>query len=396
MRSRIAWDKSFGKRSSTIRADTRCSRWSCCERCASAADPNTTPAPYCDELIAGPYGIKNQCIETLDNIKVGQHQNPVNLCIVDANGSGVLDAGDMPNIANTASTRPRLSLQGYDYSGDGTVDSAWVIVAAEESKGLGIYAFLPDGTPVTENDPNVGGILVILGMSLASTNYMIDTEVPVRLFELPGGGGLGPVASPDGALLCWSWLDANPSEWTGGSVLADLDPSADPQAVVKALRQAMADRNDVHIQVTAEQVRIARQSFQTMRVVLLVLTVLSLITSVLGVFSVIYVTIQTRRTEIGMLKAIGITGWQLVGTFAIESLTLTVSSTLAGTVAGTGLGYLFYSSNNMMQNVPTMPAFDTLTVTFVLTMVVVASLVSAAIASRGIVRQRVTQILRGV
>jgi putative ABC transport system permease protein len=133
-----------------------------------------------------------------------------------------------------------------------------------------------------------------------------------------------------------------------------------------------------------------------MRVVLLVLTVLSLITSVLGVFSVVYVTIQTRRIEIGMLKAIGITSWQLVGTFAIESLALTVSSTLAGTVAGTGLGYLFYTSNNMMQNVPTMPAFDTLTVTFVLTMVVVASLISAGIASRGIVRQRVTQILRGV
>ncbi len=29
----------------------------------------------------------------------------------------------------------------------------------------------------------VGGILIILGVSLASTNYMIDTEVPTRLFE---------------------------------------------------------------------------------------------------------------------------------------------------------------------------------------------------------------------
>ena len=107
--------------------------------------------------------------------------------------------------------------------------------------------------------------------------------------------------------------------------------------------------------------------------------------------------IQTLQKvpQIGMLKAIGITGWQLVGTFAIESLSLTVSSTLAGTVAGTGLGYLFYKSNNVMQNVPTVPAFDALTVGFVLTMVIVASLVSAAIASRGIVRQRVTQILRG-
>ncbi|MBL4761887.1 MAG: TRAP transporter large permease subunit [Gammaproteobacteria bacterium] len=29
----------------------------------------------------------------------------------------------------------------------------------------------------------VGGIMIILGVSLASTNYLIDTEVPVRLFE---------------------------------------------------------------------------------------------------------------------------------------------------------------------------------------------------------------------
>ena len=29
----------------------------------------------------------------------------------------------------------------------------------------------------------VGGILLILGVSLASTNYLIDTEVPTRLFE---------------------------------------------------------------------------------------------------------------------------------------------------------------------------------------------------------------------
>jgi len=30
----------------------------------------------------------------------------------------------------------------------------------------------------------VGGVLIILGVSLASTNYLIDTEVPNRLFEV--------------------------------------------------------------------------------------------------------------------------------------------------------------------------------------------------------------------
>ena len=178
-------------------------------------------------------------------------------------------------------------------------------------------------------------------------------------------------------------------------IWAGMDPAADSQVVVKGLRTAMADRNDLRIEVTEEQVRVTRQGFQTTRVVLLILTVLSLITSVLGVFSVVYVTVQTRRLEIGMLKAIGITGPQLVGTFAIESLTMTISATMAGAAAGTGLGYLFYFSNNMMQNVPTIPAFDWVTVGFVLVMVIVASLISAAIASRGIVRQRVTAIIRG-
>jgi ABC-type lipoprotein release transport system permease subunit len=179
-------------------------------------------------------------------------------------------------------------------------------------------------------------------------------------------------------------------------IMAAMDPAADSQVVVKALRAALSDRNDVWIQVAAEQVRVARQGFVTTRVVLLVLTVLSLITSVLGVFSVIYVTVHTRRLEIGMLKAVGITGWQLTGTFAIESLVVTVSATLAGATAGTGLGYVFFMSNNMMQDRPTIPAFDGVTVGFVLVMVIVASLVSAVIASRGIVRQRVTAILRGV
>ncbi|VAW96600.1 TRAP-type C4-dicarboxylate transport system, large permease component [hydrothermal vent metagenome] len=37
---------------------------------------------------------------------------------------------------------------------------------------------------IRESMVMVGGILIILGVSLAMTNYMIDTEVPMRLFEV--------------------------------------------------------------------------------------------------------------------------------------------------------------------------------------------------------------------
>jgi hypothetical protein len=86
---------------------------------------------YCNFETAGPYGLKNFCADT---VAVPQGKDGVlgDICVND---------DGLPNLANTGSTRPRLSLQGYDSDGDGATDSAWVIVAAEESKGLGRYGF---------------------------------------------------------------------------------------------------------------------------------------------------------------------------------------------------------------------------------------------------------------
>jgi len=100
----------------------------------------TTDDLYCDGALAAPYGIKNQCADTV-LISTGSPTNPseTEICVVDTDGDSV---ADLPNRANTASTRPRLSLQGYDPSVDDK--SAWVIFAVEESKGLGKFFFTPD------------------------------------------------------------------------------------------------------------------------------------------------------------------------------------------------------------------------------------------------------------
>lgn len=52
----------------------------------------------------------------------------------------------MPNIANTAASRPRLNLQPRDSNGDGATDDAWVIIVHEEDKGLGRFGFQNDVT----------------------------------------------------------------------------------------------------------------------------------------------------------------------------------------------------------------------------------------------------------
>lgn len=115
-------------------------------KCNTDGTNVTDPDLYCndegtDEVIgAADYGLKNQCLDTVE-IPTGPNATLTPICVSE---------DGLPNIANTASTRPRTSLQGRDSDADGIIDSAWVIVAAEESKGLGKFFFLPDGTPCEE------------------------------------------------------------------------------------------------------------------------------------------------------------------------------------------------------------------------------------------------------
>jgi len=95
---------------------------------------------------ASAYGLQDFCADTV-SIPQGPQGALGDICV---------NEDRLPNIANTGSTRPRTSLQGYDTDADGKADRAWVIVAAEESKGLGRFAFYPDGSPCTEDpaDPD--------------------------------------------------------------------------------------------------------------------------------------------------------------------------------------------------------------------------------------------------
>jgi putative ABC transport system permease protein len=177
-------------------------------------------------------------------------------------------------------------------------------------------------------------------------------------------------------------------------IMATVEDDVEEAEVIADLRELFSDRTDVWVRSTAEQIRSTEQSMRTMRVLMLIMTVLSFITSIFGVFAVVYVAVYVRRLEIGMLKAIGMRHRDLVGAFALEAVMMTVSASLAGVTAGTVLGYVFYISNNMMRNTPTQLTFDWVTTLAILLMVVLASVISATLAARGVVRSKVTNILR--
>jgi putative ABC transport system permease protein len=177
-------------------------------------------------------------------------------------------------------------------------------------------------------------------------------------------------------------------------IMATTGDAAQEEEIVADLRELFADRPEVWVQSTAETIRTTEQSMRTTRVLMLIMTVLSFVTSIFGVFAVVYVAVYVRRLEIGMLKAIGMRRRALVGAFALEAVMMTVSASLAGVVAGTLLGYVFYTTNNVMRNVPTQLTFDWMTTLAILVMVVTASVISAMLAARNSVRRKVSRILR--
>jgi ABC-type lipoprotein release transport system permease subunit len=180
-------------------------------------------------------------------------------------------------------------------------------------------------------------------------------------------------------------------------ILATTASGADEAEVVADLRRHFADRSEVAVTSTAEQVRETVKYMRIAHLSMLAMAGLSFVTSVLGVFAVVYVAVYTRRREIGMLKAVGMSKRALVGAFALEAVMLTASATLAGAVAGTALGYFFYLTLNLMRLLPSPRrlTFDWLTTLAILVVVILASIISSSLAARGVVRSKVTAILRG-
>lgn len=115
----------------------------------------TNPAPYCYgdaiegfgvevpaddagiELDPREFGLTDMCHDTV-TIPTGHNNIPTEVCVTE---------DGLPLLGNTAGTRPRVNLFGYDSTNkvkNAVVDSAFVVVQAEEDKGLGRASYLMD------------------------------------------------------------------------------------------------------------------------------------------------------------------------------------------------------------------------------------------------------------
>lgn len=164
--------------------------------------------------------------------------------------------------------------------------------------------------------------------------------------------------------------------------------------VTDDLRKTYGLTENLSVRSTPEDIETAQASAQQIQVVILVLTGLSFLLAIFGVFVVTYISVYTRRSEIAMLKAVGDSNRHLFGMFLSEALVMTLSATLTGIVAGIILGYVFRFSNAFRSETPTVPAFDTLVTPYMLTLMIVAALLSTLLATWGYLRRKAIEIMR--
>ncbi|MEM7119273.1 MAG: FtsX-like permease family protein [Chloroflexota bacterium] len=170
--------------------------------------------------------------------------------------------------------------------------------------------------------------------------------------------------------------------------------ATDVDALWETISKRFARDYDFFLRFLETELKQNEQEQGTQRVFLLVLTSISFTTAVFGVFAVIFVTIFSRRLEIGMLKAIGMKRKELTGMLIVESITMTLGAALAGITAGASMGYISFYSSRILAQTPTRFTVDTTVVPFIVILIVVASILGATFSARRIVKRRAIEILR--
>lgn len=114
-------------------------------------------------------------------IPTGQSGRLTEICV---------SAAGLPNVANTATTRPRLSLKPR-LDGRGNTNGAWAVVIAEESKGMGRFFFkvgqtdVETATPCTEGDADCavaddGKNVLYFSFEMGRPQSSLDLPMAVR------------------------------------------------------------------------------------------------------------------------------------------------------------------------------------------------------------------------
>lgn len=127
-------------------------------------------------------------------------------------------------------------------------------------------------------------------------------------------------------------------------VFVDAAPGEDVGALQSALSDALVANPVATVQTLDEMVDQQAGMINQLLNVIYALLALALIIAILGIVNTLALSVIERRTELGMLRAIGTQRRQIRTTITLESTQIAVFGAVIGAATGTFLGWAFVSS----------------------------------------------------
>ena len=125
------------------------------------------------------------------------------------------------------------------------------------------------------------------------------------------------------------------------NVLVNPAEGVSAEEVLAAVTEELVDVPIAMVQTKQEYIDVQTEGINQLLSIIYALLGLALIIAVLGIINTLALSVIERRTEIGMLRAVGMQRSQVRRTINLESTQIAVFGALVGAVVGTYLGWAF-------------------------------------------------------
>ncbi|MFW6002470.1 MAG: ABC transporter permease [archaeon] len=184
----------------------------------------------------------------------------------------------------------------------------------------------------------------------------------------------------------------NLPETLSSEIILDIEEGTNKEELVKEIKNSGID---LEIEDSVKELAIADNILEATRVSTFLATLMGAFTTFIVVFILIYININHNKKQLGILKATGIKGEDIVKSYVILSFAYAITGIILGMIAL--LGIIFYLTNNPIY-LPVGYVYPIVTHTEIIlgTVIIVFSSVAGGIfASYKILRENIVDILRG-
>lgn len=267
-----------------------------------------------------------------------------------------------------------------------------------------VYRFrVLQGQLYTSDQPNVmllsqvaaqkTGLGVGDSMTFTSPTGMATWRIIGIVHDL--NGGIETIGTGFTTIATLNALLGLPTDEGGGFLIQAQNRSP---AAVNALAEqldATFSAQGLAPSISTAQQQIARNQsqFQILYVLLYAVAALVALIGALGLLNTLTTSVLERRREIGMLRAMGATGWRVAGVFWTEGFTLAALAWVAGIVLGIPAAYGFVALlGAVLVSVPF--AFDPFSLAVMLVFTLVVATLASVLPALRASRVRVVEALR--